>query len=259
MDCIEGLQRKIKSVATTAFIVIFSNHCFAESPQEITDYLGVTEIYSPKFSGADSYHFLTLPALRIKYGALKIEGHTGISYDLFTQDDLTAGVVAGYFFGRDDSDADYLDGMGDIDDAITLGIYAQQKFKYFKLSSNVKRDFSVDVGGVTANFSTSFSFMATNRLLITPSAKVSWMDDTYAQAIYGVTQTQANNSSLAKTTASGGIEKVSLSSTAVFFITRQIAFSTTVGVSKLLGDAQSSPITHESYPVSVVSSLSYNF
>ena len=259
MNGIEGLQRKIKSMATAAFIVLFSNHCFAESSQDITGYLGVTEIYAPKFSGADSYQFLTLPALSIKYGALKIEGHTGISYDLLNQDDFTAGVVAGYFFGRDESDADYLDGMGDIDDAITLGVYVQQKFKYFKLSSNVKRDLSVDVGGTTADFSTSFSFMATNRLLITPSIKVSWMDEAYAQAIYGVTQTQASNSSLAETTASGGIEKVSLSSTAVFFITRKIAFSTTIGIAKLLGDAESSPITRESYPLLVVSSLSYNF
>jgi len=256
---IDSLKRKIITTVITVFLALFTHHSFAKSSQDITGYLGITEIYAPKFSGSDSYKFLTLPASSIKYGALNIGSHRGISYDLLDQNDFKAGIVAGYFFGREESDADYLDGMGDIDDALTLGAYAEQKFKYFKLSSQVKRDFSADVGGTTADLSTSFSFMLSTRLLLTPSVKVTWMDDRYAQGIYGVTQTQANNSSLAETNASGGIEKVSLSSTAVFFITRELAFSSTLGVSRLLGDAKSSPITRASYPLLVIGSLSYNF
>ena len=133
----------------------------AETVNQQSEYdisLGLGIAHMPKYSGADKYEVRALPILNIKYGRLTVGGINGISYDIIKNKGLKAGVSLGYFRGRDESDAKYLHGLGDIGSAASISTYLRKSFGSFYVAGNVARDFSDDVGGITAKLSTGYAY-----------------------------------------------------------------------------------------------------
>jgi len=236
--------------------------CMADEPVQASSpavSIGLGAIYAPKFSGADTYETRAIPVLHVQYGRFTLGGANGLSYDFVKDDKFKAGVSLGYFRGRDESDADYLQGLGDLDSGVDIGLYARRSFGAFYVAANLKRDFSDDVGGVTGAASVGFAHRLSKRFLINSGLRVRWMNATHAQALYGVNAQQANLSALPATTAKAGIESGTLSLTALYFLNSSWTFTGSVSATQLMGDAKSSPITRDSQPTMIMASLSYRY
>lgn len=232
-----------------------------EQPQSesIKVSLGAGAVYAPKYSGAEEYETRAIPVLYVQYGRFTFGGVGGISYDILKRDDLSAGIAAGYFRGRDESDSAHLQGLGDVASAVDFGGYVRKNFGQFYLAANFKRDFSSDVGGVTAGVATGYSYQVKPQLNLSMTLSARWMNDTYAQAVYGITEPQALASGLPVTSGNAGFERMTASLTTLYFINRQWILTGNVSASRLLQDARSSPITEDANPVVLMGSVSYRF
>lgn len=221
--------------------------------------LGAGAIYTPKFSGADEYRTRAIPVVSIKYGDFSFGGVGGLSYQAFNDDGLKAGLSLGYFGGRNQSEANYLKGMGNLDEGLDFGPFIFKRIGPFAASASIKRDISSRVGGLTAGATLGFTYPLAKSLMINSSIKASWMDGKHAQAYYGVTQKQSLESGLSRNTAQAGLEKGSLSLMLLYFFMPQWTLTSLVSKSLLLNEAKSSPITRESEPIMLMTSVSYKF
>ena len=221
--------------------------------------LGAGAAYLPKFSGADEYEVKAIPMIQLDYGNFTFGGAGGISYRFINNKDYTAGATIGYFQGRNASDASYLYRLGSIDSGVNLGLFGRKYYGNFALSLYLKRDFSSDSGGVTAGLSGSYNYWVTPQFMLNTSVLVIGMSKRHAQALYGITEEQSQVSDLSMTKVQGGIESTSLSFAGMYFINKQWRVSTIVSVTQLMGDAESSPITRDSQPIMLMTSVSYQF
>lgn len=221
--------------------------------------IGLGAVHAPKFLGGAEYETLAIPIVNIKYGRFTFGGINGLNYDAFKNYSYKAGVSLGYFRGREESDADYLHGLGDLDPEANLGVYIYKSFGAYYVRANLKRDFSEDVGGIRGGLAMGRAFQLTPRFSLSPTLGMSWMNDEYAQAFFGVDQQQAMASNLPVTKTGAGIESATLSVTGLYFLNRQWTFTGSLASTQLMGDAKKSPITHDSQSIMVMTSLSYRF
>lgn len=254
--------KSTKTALLSCALLLFSHHSLAETVKQQSEYdisLGLGIAHMPKYLGADKYEIRALPIINIKYRRLTVGGINGVSYDIIKNKGLKAGVSLGYFRGRDESDAKYLHGLGDIDSSASINTYLHQSFGSFYVAGNVARDFSDDVRGITAKLSTGYAYKISPQLMLNTNISVKWMNDDYAQAVFGVNQAQALASSLPVLTAKSGIESSSLSLTALYFIDRKWTLTALISATQLMGDAKNSPITRDDQPYMVMTGFSYRF
>ena len=221
--------------------------------------LGLASIYAPKFTGADEYETLPIPIVFVQYDRFTLGGVSGISYDMFRGKGVKAGLALGYFRGRNESDANYLQGVGDLESSADLRLFVRKAFGPFHLTANIKRDFSEDVGGITNAVSAGYSYRATSKFSLSTNLLARWMNDTHAEAVFGISEQQAQVSSLSQTNAKAGIESGTLSFTALYLINHRWTITSTVSTTQYLGDAKQSPITRDPKPTLFMTSVSYRF
>jgi outer membrane scaffolding protein for murein synthesis (MipA/OmpV family) len=221
--------------------------------------LGAGVAYLPKFSGADTYETRVMPIINIRYGRLSIGGVNGIAYELANVEDFRISATAGYFRGRKESDAVYLDGTGTIESSATMGVSVNKKIGPWRFSTNISRDFSDQVSGVTASISAGYSYKLSPQVLLNLGASLRWMNNNYANGVYGITDSQAATSVLPEFKAQSGFESGSLSLTGLYFINKHWTLTSLISQSQLLSDAKSSPITREENPYFVMTGVSYRF
>lgn len=231
----------------------------SKDPQASPITVGAGVIYLPKYTGADKYRVRAVPIASATFGRLSLGGLNGISYDIVQTKGLQAGVSLGYIQGRDESDSKHLRGLGDLDSALTIGTYFKQTFGAFYVAGNVKRDFSDDIEGMTAGLSAGHSYRISPKIMLNSAISTRWMDDDYAQAVFGINQTQSIASGLAVTTVESGIESASLTFTGLYFIDKQWTINAMIGTTKYMGDAKESPITREENPYMFMTGVSYRF
>lgn len=256
------LSPLVASVSLLVSLMVASSG-FADNaepvPKKAIVSVGLGSIYTPKFTGADEYETLSIPVIFVQYDRFTLGGVRGISYDFFQSEAVKAGLALGYSRGRKESDAHYLQGLGSLKSSADLRLFVRRAFGPFHVSANIKRDFSEDIGGVTSGVSAGYSYRASRQLLLSTNALVRWMNDAHAEAVFGVTGQQAQNSGLLESQVEAGVESGTLSLTALYFVSRRWTINGTISTKQYLGDAKQSAITRESTPTSFMASASYRF
>lgn len=242
------------------FLLLNSWQCVAqETKQPLHLSLGVGGIHAPKFTGSDNYETRVIPVIFLQYGRFSLSGNTGISYDIVQNDTFKAGLSIGYLRGRDESDADYLNGMGSINGGADLGAYLRKDYGQWYVKANIKRDFSHDIGGITSSISAGKMYQPAKRFSLDTAITLRWINDDYAMAFFGVTEQQSNASGLPVTMLSSGLESTILSFTGLYYFNQRWALTSRLSISQLIGDAKVSPITQDVNPIVVMTALSYRF
>lgn len=221
--------------------------------------LGIGIASLPKFSGSDIYETRVLPIIYAQYGRLHLGGVSGIRYEITSTDDLKVSATLGYFRGRDESDADYLKGLGDIESSVTAGMAITKSIGLWRFGASLNRDFSDDVGGISADLSAGYTYKLSPQFMLSINSKLSWIDSNYANGIYSISNKQANSSTLLAYKAQSGLESVALSFSGLFFINKNWILTTIFSQNQLLNSAKESPINRDANPYFIMSSVSYRF
>ncbi|WP_299074456.1 MipA/OmpV family protein [uncultured Paraglaciecola sp.] len=231
----------------------------ANTPTQAQYTIGLGVASLPEFDGAKENEIRVLPIINIRYGRLTIGGINGIGYEVANVKGVRFSATTGYFRGRNENDALYLRGVGDIDSSITAGMAINKSFGPFRLGFKANRDFSDDVGGLTASLSAGFSHRISQQLVVSIGTSLSWMNSNHAAGVYGISNQQSLASNLPLFEAKSGLKNVGVSLVGLYFIDQHWSITTMLRQSALLGDAKASPISLGNSPYFVMSGFSYKF
>ena len=228
--------------------------------------LGLGAAVVPTFEGSDRYKALPVPIISITYRDM-------ISFDInglnayWRSGGLKVGGGLTFDGGRKDSESDdifqsgdnRLKGLGDIDSALGLRAFALYHLGLVDFGGSVTKFTGNQNHGVLADFGFGLPYPVSKKLTFTPHLGATWASGNYMQTYFGVTPTQAMNSSFAQFDAKAGIKDVDASLSLDYQYSKHWFASAHLDVKRLTGDAADSPISFSNTQVGGVMMIGYHF
>ena len=210
---------------------------------------------TPVYEGSDEYTVTAFPLVYPKfYGdgpglgdRLTLRGLDDVRFALFKQGGFEFGPVGGYTFGRQEDEAALLDGLGDVDDGLILGAYAGYGIEPFFFDVAYSRQVTgEDDAGYQIDMTGGAETALSEQLALTTSVTAAFASDDYLDTYFGVTPGRSASSGLDAYDPDGGFKSVGVDLALEYQFTERAALRTSVGYSRLLGDAADSPVTASS-------------
>lgn len=275
LEWLGGLRRAQLGVASAgfAFAGLVAGGANAQTPDfsmagllgsEVQLAVGGIAVVSPRYEGSKQYKVMGAPFVvpggpETDKDRVKFRGADDIRLRLFDLQNLEIGALTGWRFGREEDDGDRLAGMGDISGGLILGGYAA--YHVGPLTPFVSYHHQVtgnDTGGVL-RFGAEAKVQVMPGVKITGVAAGTWADSNYMQSFFGVSATQALTSKLTAFDAGAGIKDAFVELGTEFQLDRSWKLKVAGRYTRLLGDAESSPVTETADQFSGMVMLSYDF
>lgn len=154
--------------------------------------------------------------------------------------------------------AERLTGLGRLSSTPMLGVFAEKEFLGFGVSAKFSRA-SKDNRGSLVQLGLARPIPLGEKLTTTPSLGLSWADDKYMQAHFGITAEQAANSSYRAYRAKAGLKNVDASLLTTYSLNKSWSVLQLLSLSYLTGDAAHCPITEKRSLLSAALGISYAF
>jgi outer membrane scaffolding protein for murein synthesis (MipA/OmpV family) len=222
--------------------------------------LGAGAMLAPRYEGSDRFTVMPLPVIDIVWrDRVFLNSFNGLGIYALNRDDLQLGISINYDFGRSESDdRRHLGGLGDVDAAAQGKIFASYGWNGIELSAEVAHSFGGS-DGTLVEAGIAYPIALGERLSVTPGFSVSWANEDYMEAYFGVSASQSANSGLSPFAADAGFKDIDLTLDARYLLTEHWALGLRVGAGYLLGDAADSPVTQERVQPYSIMSVVYRF
>jgi len=220
----------------------------------------------PRFPGADSQRILALPFVAASYGRFFFGADPGaaslggVGVNLYRDSHwrLATALSAG-LSRRKESDDPRLQGLGDVDRTVSAGVGVAYTQDWFTLSTSVLSDVLNRGQGTLARFDARARYRADERLTLFAGPGLTWADKRYTQTFFGVDASQSAASGLPQFDAHAGLNSVRFSLGAGYRFDRHWGAGAFGSISRLQGDAASSPITEDKAQYFIGAVVSYRF
>ena len=217
--------------------------------------IGLGLARAPEYIGSDDYRIFPQASFEIKtrIGTFRNEG-IGVKLDVVKSDSVETGPVLRLNAGRDDSVSDVLvSQLPEVSASTEAGWYVGSGFRLNRLGfeSNAIAIGELSAvtglgdghGGTLIEASLGLVLPINDTLRVVPSVSLTYADDKYSQAFYGIDSDASATSGLSPFDASGGIESSQLALVIIRTLSDRWSFTGTVAYSVLQGDAADSPVT----------------
>lgn len=234
--------------------------------------VGAIGLTTPKYEGSDHYRVLGFPIIIPHYygdnydpherSRFTFRGVDDIRYAALRFGNLDIGPLAGYTFGRKDTDARRLNGLGDVKGGLILGGFTAYHFDPFFVDAAIGTQVTGDAGGAfTVTTGVGADFNVTNRLVLSPYLSTTYASANYMNNYFSVTpaQSAASVAKLPAFNAGAGFKNVSFDLGSTYRLTKRWNARGSLGYSRLVGDAADSPITADANQFSAMVGLTYTF
>lgn len=216
------------------------------------------------YEGSDDYAATVLPLIEIrKPGIFFVKGasinindglasagltllHFSYLEESKRRIQLVMGPLIRAYGGRDESDNDVLNGLGDIGQSVGVGGFIELSTSAWRANLSVSpQDVGNDTDGTLATFDIGYTASIKNRLQLTTGLSTSWADDDYMQGDFGVTDAQAIRSGLSRFDIKSGFKDVGIQMKASYAMSPRWSLEGQVGYWRLLNDVADSPIVKD--------------
>ena len=247
--------------------------------------LGIGAAVAPVYEGADDYRVAPFPIFSYDSGVdgprrFEFRALDDIRFHALRLGGFSAGPLGGYRFGRDEDDADLLEGIGDIDGGVVGGAFVAYDVEVAPnafigadvgISTQftgdpfdedvVGDDFDDDDYGFLVDFGVSASFDLTRRANLALRAGAEYASDDYMDVHFGINAAQAAASvaGLDEFDPDSGIKNVYVNANVAFDVTERFQVRAGAGYSRLVGDAADSPVTIDDNQFSGSLGAAYRF
>jgi outer membrane protein len=255
---------------TLAVVLAFTIPALAQpgrpAPREWDIRAGAGVMMRPTFDGSDRYRARPLPYLSVNWRDTLTLDQTGLNAQLRRQN-YRIGLGLTFDGGREEQDTggifasgdDRLLGMGDIDFALGVRGFAAWQIGPVELSAQVTKFTGAQNDGLQGRAGLSLPLPLGQTLMLIPSISVGWADDKYMQTFFGVTPLQASRSMFTQFDAGSGFQDARAGVNLVYSFHRNWFANFNVGVTQLLGDSATSPISLSDTSVSGIALIGYRF
>ena len=199
---------------------------------------------APEYEGADSYEAVGAPVIELSWRDRIFVGLDGIRALNPLTENIRIGPLLSYDGGRDEDDNDDLDGLGDVDGSITLGVVAEIAFGPYQFGARVEKAIDGHTGW-SAGLSVGRSFQLSERLNLNLALETSLVDEDYMNAFFGITALQSERSGLSRFDADAGFKDVGVSLRLNYALNEHWLLFTGAGYARLVGDAADSPLVED--------------
>jgi MipA family protein len=245
--------------------------------------LGLGVVSTPHYEGADKRSTSVLPDLNVKYstrdfGSFSLGSkNRGLSWTMVDKEAYSFGIGLQGDAGRTDTKdgtalkpgSKRLLGMGEIKPSlefaafghVVLGVpFILQVAKGAGDGKADAKDFSIKgPGGTRVELSSEIPFEITKAFGLSLSPSVSWADDKFTQAYFGVTPEQAARTGFKAFKAKGGVRSVGLALGANYKFDAHWSANALLSFSQLQGDAAKSPLVQKKGQATVIFGAAYEF
>jgi outer membrane protein len=222
--------------------------------------LGAGAMVTPEYEGGDKFDFQPLPYVDANYmDVVSFNPFSGLRVNAIHRNGWKAGVGVGANFGRDEDDADHLQGLGDVDPtAEGLLFVGYEKDKW---SADVTFAHDLDSGheGYHIKGEVGYREMLSQRIMLRPSVSTTYASDDYMESFFGVSSAQSARSGLRSFEAEAGLKDISAGMMGSYFLTESWSVNGLVQYKYLLSDAGDSPITEQQNQISGGAFMAYQF
>jgi outer membrane scaffolding protein for murein synthesis (MipA/OmpV family) len=223
-------------------------------------------VSAPRFPGSDSQRIFALPFLGASYGRFFVGADPasaslgGIGMNLYrdTHWRLATALSAG-LSRRKESDDPRLQGLGDVQRTVSAGVGIAYTQDWFTVRTSALTDILNRGHGTLVRLDTLARYRAGERLTLFTGPGLAWADNRYTKTFFGVDAGQSVRSGLPQFDAHGGLNSARFSLGAGQAIDRHWRAALFGSVSRLQGDAASSPITERKNQYFFGALVSYRF
>lgn len=220
--------------------------------------IGAGAMLEPEYEGSDKFEIGPLPIVLFTYGQWLEIDPRGVTVKAFERDGFSLSGKIGYETGRDEDDADELEGLGDIDFAATVGLKAAYEWGPLEIYASI--DQTIDgseslIGKVGAEYTAPI----TEQFILGAGVEATIANDKHMEAYFGVNAAQSARSGLPEYDAGAGLKRVDFSASATYLINEHWLVRGQAGVGVLTGDAADSPIVKEKVQPSTSLFVGYKF
>jgi len=234
---------------------------------------GAGVVYAPAYVGSDHYQLSAVPDLSVKYEDKFFAGvREGIGYNAINTENLRAGPIAKYDFGRDDDGdrflrlsgdkGDRINGMGDVDGAPELGgfvaydinpsLTAEAELRqaiggHEGMVGDVSLDYKTQVGGFD------------RPIYFTAGPRMKFASEDYQDEYFGVNAGQSARTGLGTYDPDGGIVSYGVGTSVTVPITERIRTTAFAGYDRLGEESGDSPIVESKNQGMVGAMVGYAF
>ncbi|SFB32696.1 Outer membrane scaffolding protein for murein synthesis, MipA/OmpV family [Rhizobium sp. NFR07] len=220
--------------------------------------LGAGAIYEPEYEGGDKFEVQPVPIVVFTYGEWLEIDPRGVTITPFRRDGFALAAKVGYEGGRDEDDADRLDGLGDIDFAATVGAKASYTWNGFEVYATI--DQTIDGSeSLIGTIGAEYQAPVTERLILGAGVEAVIANDKHMEAYFGVNAAQAARSGLPEYKAEAGFKRVNISASATYMLSENWLVRGEASLGILTGDAADSPIVEEKLQPSTSLFVGYKF
>jgi outer membrane protein len=213
--------------------------------------LGGVVVNGPRYPGSRYDFTRGLPLVSITYGRFFIGAvpgggvPAGAGAYLLHTEHWAIGVDIG---GdprkpRRATDDPILRGWGDIKGTVRGGAFAIYTRDWLSVRGSISDDIGAHHEGISASLAVEATYHATPRLTLSIEPEVTWINDQYAKAFFGIDSAQSEIAGIAPYLAKSGIDTVGGSAGAMYMLTDHWSLGAHVSYGKLQGDAADSPVT----------------
>lgn len=226
---------------------------------------GGAAVITPKYEGSKDYEVrgfpILAPATSGEDGFVQFRGVDDIRFRVLRYQGFEAGPLAGYRFGRDEDDADRLDGLGDVDGDFVIGAYAAYNLGAFKPFVSYHHGVGGDDTGGLLRFGAESRFPLAPGVMLTAIAGTTYASSDYNDAYFSISEAQSFNSAagLGDYEADAGVKDVYISLGTDIPLTEVWSLKLAGRYAHLLGDAADSPIVETESQFTGLVGLTYRF
>jgi outer membrane protein len=138
---------------------------------------------------------------------------------------------------------DRLKGLGDIDPALGLRVFATYTLGWIQFDAAVTKLARESNSGLFANAGVSAPHKLSDRLILTPHLTTTWANGNYTETYFGITAAQAADSAFPEFRATAGFMRVAAGVDAAYLVNRHWFVRVGADVTRLTGAAAESPIS----------------
>ncbi|MGL4576987.1 MAG: MipA/OmpV family protein [Casimicrobium sp.] len=253
----------VAAAAAGPAVVLAQGMEIGPSPPMRTDFEGMIGLgvnYSPEYLGSDEHKARALPLINARWRNGFFAGFpSGIGFNFAPEKPLQFGLALRADLGREESDSDYLRGMGDIEARPELSGFASFTLNDVTLRTSLSYGSTNDRKGLLLNLGGVWGAPLTNSSRLAFTLDTTFANEEYMQSYFGVTSAQSIASGYNIYSPGAGMRDVRLGVNYLYLFSREVSLNAGLTAYQLLGDAKDSPLVRSANGVSGRVGLSYRF
>ncbi|WP_342070867.1 MipA/OmpV family protein [Yoonia algicola] len=217
-------------------------------------------VSAPSFLGSGETSVYALPNISVAIGdRLDVSLLDGVSYDVYKDDNLTAGAALTYDFGREDIPSDHalllssapnseIAGLGDIEETAEVGAYIEYIYGNMLATLEIRKGVDGGHDGIVGDVDVTYNAPVEifgKQSVISFGPKASFSDDSYASTFFDVSAAQSAASGISEYDADGGLMSYGLHASAYVPLNQNVALVGFAAFDQLTGDVGDSSIVQE--------------